>query len=134
MSVNVGLATWAMEPAPLTMPRTRTAFPAPTPHAWLPCVLGPDDVEHHLHARADALDEVDLGDEIAGLREVEGESGPGPGRVGRIPERCAASEDADGRHQGEAEGGDEDDREPAGPPDAYRHGDTVAQDRVAVTR
>ena len=32
----------------------------------------PDDVQHHLHARADALDEVLLGDEIPLRREIYG--------------------------------------------------------------
>ena len=42
-----------------------------------PVVPGTHHVEHHLHARPDALDEVRLGDVIAPAPEIEVERGPG---------------------------------------------------------
>ena len=60
--------------------------------------LGRDDVQHHLHARADALDEVRLGDEVALRREVDRETLLGGARRDR-----ADGDDLEGEERGENE-------------------------------
>ena len=67
-----------------------------------------DDVQHHLHARADALDEVLLGDEITTPREIDGKAAVGG------EDRLGSARRPDGSRERHLDRDEQADRRPAG--------------------